>query len=197
MKDYYTGADDNGGVHINSGIPDHVFYLVATALGGNAWDKAGRIWYDTLCKKPSSECGFQRREGGDAAVGREHFRDRQRGTECRQIGLAVHCGCARGRAYGEIFRRGGTEIPATIHARHSGICPQTVQALTTLIPAEHARSSRHPGAAKIPGRGQARRRVAWRQRGSGDGSAADRAPIADGPPGVRADDRSSAAVAGS
>jgi len=39
---------DNGGVHINSGIPNHAFYLVAITLGGNAWDRAGRIWYDTL-----------------------------------------------------------------------------------------------------------------------------------------------------
>ncbi|MEV8325988.1 M4 family metallopeptidase [Kitasatospora sp. NPDC056731] len=37
---------DNGGVHINSGIPNHAFYLAATAIGGNAWEKAGRIWYD-------------------------------------------------------------------------------------------------------------------------------------------------------
>ncbi|MDE9367564.1 M4 family metallopeptidase [Luteipulveratus sp. YIM 133132] len=39
---------DNGGVHINSGIPNRAFYLAATAIGGNAWDGAGRIWYDTL-----------------------------------------------------------------------------------------------------------------------------------------------------
>lgn len=44
----YTGTADSGGVHINSGIPNHAFFLVATALGGNAWDKAGRIWYQTL-----------------------------------------------------------------------------------------------------------------------------------------------------
>ena len=42
-----TGRD-NGGVHINSGIPNHAFYLAATALGGNAWEKAGQIWYDVL-----------------------------------------------------------------------------------------------------------------------------------------------------
>ena len=41
-------ADDNGGVHINSGIPNHAFYLVATALGGSAWERAGLIWYRTL-----------------------------------------------------------------------------------------------------------------------------------------------------
>jgi Zn-dependent metalloprotease len=39
----------NGDVHENSGIPNRAFYLVATQLGGNAWDKAGPIWYETLC----------------------------------------------------------------------------------------------------------------------------------------------------
>jgi Zn-dependent metalloprotease len=43
-----TELGDWGGVHRNSGIPNHAFYLVATSLGGNAWDDAGQIWYDTL-----------------------------------------------------------------------------------------------------------------------------------------------------
>ena len=41
-------AHDNGGVHINSGIPNRAFYLAATAIGGNSWEGAGRIWYDVL-----------------------------------------------------------------------------------------------------------------------------------------------------
>ena len=48
MRDYVETTDDNGGVHINSGIPNHAFYLAATALGGHAWEVAGRIWYDAL-----------------------------------------------------------------------------------------------------------------------------------------------------
>jgi Zn-dependent metalloprotease len=48
MAGYVDTADDNGGVHLNSGIPNHAFYLVASALGGNAWDAAGHIWYDTM-----------------------------------------------------------------------------------------------------------------------------------------------------
>jgi Zn-dependent metalloprotease len=48
MSGYVRTSADNGGVHTNSGIPNHAFYLVATALGGYAWEKAGRIWYDTL-----------------------------------------------------------------------------------------------------------------------------------------------------
>ncbi len=48
MSKYVFTNQDNGGVHINSGIPNRAFYLVATNLGGNAWEKAGAIWYDTL-----------------------------------------------------------------------------------------------------------------------------------------------------
>ncbi len=48
MDGYVRTGRDNGGVHINSGIPNHAFYLVATALGGHAWERAGQIWYDVL-----------------------------------------------------------------------------------------------------------------------------------------------------
>ncbi|GAB5077774.1 M4 family metallopeptidase [Arthrobacter sp. AD-310] len=48
MDSYVRTSADNGGVHINSGIPNRAFYLVAEALGGNAWDSPGRIWYETL-----------------------------------------------------------------------------------------------------------------------------------------------------
>lgn len=48
MADYVETTSDNGGVHINSGIPNHAFYLAATALGGQAWEGAGRIWYDAV-----------------------------------------------------------------------------------------------------------------------------------------------------
>jgi Zn-dependent metalloprotease len=48
MRDYVETTDDNGGVHINSGIPNHAFYLAATELGGSAWERAGRVWYLAL-----------------------------------------------------------------------------------------------------------------------------------------------------
>jgi len=51
MQHYVRTAQDNGGVHINSGIPNRAFYLAATAIGGNAWVKAGQIWYDTIRDK--------------------------------------------------------------------------------------------------------------------------------------------------
>ncbi len=48
MDDFVNTAADNGGVHINSGIPNHAFYVTATTMGGRAWEKAGLIWYDSL-----------------------------------------------------------------------------------------------------------------------------------------------------
>ncbi|KAF9526864.1 hypothetical protein CPB83DRAFT_443183 [Crepidotus variabilis] len=48
---------DNGGVHIISGVPNRAFYLVASELGGNSWDRAGKIWWATLTDRrltPSS-----------------------------------------------------------------------------------------------------------------------------------------------
>lgn len=51
MAHYVPTAQDNGGVHTNSGIPNRAFFLVATALGGNAWEKAGQIRYDTIRDK--------------------------------------------------------------------------------------------------------------------------------------------------
>ena len=34
MENYVETIQDNGGVHINSGIPNHAFYLAATEIGG-------------------------------------------------------------------------------------------------------------------------------------------------------------------
>lgn len=48
MNDFVTTWQDNGGVHINSGIPNHAFQLAAVAIGGYTWEKLGRIWYETL-----------------------------------------------------------------------------------------------------------------------------------------------------
>jgi Zn-dependent metalloprotease len=48
MDLYVNTSSDNGGVHINSGIPNHAFYLLAQYLGGHAWEKAGKIWYGTM-----------------------------------------------------------------------------------------------------------------------------------------------------
>jgi len=64
---------DHGGVHINSGIPNHAFYLAATGLGGNAWEKAGSIWYTTLTTRLNENSDFQAAADATAEVSGKLF----------------------------------------------------------------------------------------------------------------------------
>lgn len=48
MSGFIVTTDDNGGVHLNSGIPNRAFFFAATAVGGYAWEVAGQVWYDVL-----------------------------------------------------------------------------------------------------------------------------------------------------
>jgi Zn-dependent metalloprotease len=59
MKDYQDVSYDDGGVHINSGIPNHAFYVTAVETGGNAWEKAGQVWYVALRDKLQPASNFQ------------------------------------------------------------------------------------------------------------------------------------------
>lgn len=59
MRDYVRTSDDNGGVHLNSGIPNRAFYELAVRLGGPAWERAGRIWYSTLVNRLRADSGFR------------------------------------------------------------------------------------------------------------------------------------------
>ena len=58
MRDYVQTQSDNGGVHINSGIPNRAFYVTAFNIGGFAWEKAGQIWYVTLSSKLGTTTNF-------------------------------------------------------------------------------------------------------------------------------------------
>ncbi len=62
----YTGTSDNGGVHINSGIGNKAFYLVAVggthhrggSMAGVGSDAAARIWYRALTGYMTSGTNF-------------------------------------------------------------------------------------------------------------------------------------------
>lgn len=45
MSEFVSTTEDNGGVHTNSGIPNHALYLVASSIGRSA---ASHIWYKAL-----------------------------------------------------------------------------------------------------------------------------------------------------
>jgi Zn-dependent metalloprotease len=53
-----TEEGDNGGVHINSGIPNKAFSLVAVGIGGFSWEAPGQIWYESL-KASTTTTKFQ------------------------------------------------------------------------------------------------------------------------------------------
>jgi Zn-dependent metalloprotease len=104
MRDYVRTASDNGGVHINSGIPNHAFYLAATAIGDTAWDGAGRIWYETML---------------NGAIGRDaHFRPFAQATvkaADRLFGL----GSSQARAVADAWGAVGVLPPARTYASAS------------------------------------------------------------------------------
>jgi Zn-dependent metalloprotease len=64
MRDYVDPKDDHADVHVNSGIPNHAFYLFATELGGNAWETAGHIWHEAMRSGLTAErCSFAKFAG--------------------------------------------------------------------------------------------------------------------------------------
>ena len=58
MDDYVETPLDNGGVHVNSGIPNRAFCLAATQLGGYTWEVAGKIWYAVLTDRLTADATF-------------------------------------------------------------------------------------------------------------------------------------------
>lgn len=94
MRDYKDIVDDDGGVHINSGIPNHAFYSVAKEIGGYAWEKAGRIWYITLRDKLQATSDFQEAAIQTYKVAGELFGARSNEQETvrkgwREVGISV------------------------------------------------------------------------------------------------------------
>lgn len=76
MNNLYTGAGDNGGVHINSGIMNHAFYRAAISAKGYAWSTVGPIWYQVMQNLlPTSnfaDCAAQLRQVSIAWAGGKH-----------------------------------------------------------------------------------------------------------------------------
>jgi Zn-dependent metalloprotease len=73
MKDYLDTNEDNGGVHINSGICNYAFYLAAVAIGGFSWEKTGKIWYVTLTQRLTPTSDFQAAANATTTVAGELY----------------------------------------------------------------------------------------------------------------------------
>jgi Zn-dependent metalloprotease len=82
MRDYVDSPEDNGGVHINSGIPNHAFYQTAIGLGGYSWTVAGPIWYEVAIHRLSARAQFQDCANATVAVAGELYGE---GGQVQQI----------------------------------------------------------------------------------------------------------------
>ncbi|KAA8620449.1 LasB Zinc metalloprotease elastase [Pyrenophora tritici-repentis] len=77
MDDLYKGPNDRGGVHINSEIPNHAFYLATKSLGGSSWERAGKVWYKTMISgKIEPNCDFKTFARATVDIAGEEFVDK-------------------------------------------------------------------------------------------------------------------------
>jgi len=69
-------TEDSGGVHIFSGIPNRAFVLCAIAFGGYSWEKAGKIWFETVTSnRIAHKCKFIQFADATVDVAEELFGD--------------------------------------------------------------------------------------------------------------------------
>ena len=73
FDDYVDTTDDNGGVHLNSGIPNRAFHLAAVAIDRNTWQGAGAICYAALTSgRVGPDTDFAGFAAATVAVAGEH-----------------------------------------------------------------------------------------------------------------------------
>jgi Zn-dependent metalloprotease len=71
-RDRIRIPDSDVAAHLNSGIPNYAFYLVATRLGGHAWTRAGAIWYEAMTTI-SKRSGFRAAARLTTTIARRRF----------------------------------------------------------------------------------------------------------------------------
>ena len=122
MAHYVDTQDDNGGVHINSGIPNRAFVLAAEAIGGNAWDAPGAIWYAVLSGDGiKADCDFATFAGLTvAAAGTAHGEGSSEQSAVRSAWEQVGVLTAGAAAPAEAPTEAPTEAPAVSGAGDHG-----------------------------------------------------------------------------
>jgi Zn-dependent metalloprotease len=129
MADYVVTDTDNGGVHINSGIPNRAFTLAALDLGGHSWEKAGPIWYDTLVNgQLSAQASFESFAQATVTSARRLFTDEPSiagKVEAAWIEVGLLAGgidLAADQAVGAGLAgsAGSTDHPSTVAVQRSG-----------------------------------------------------------------------------
>jgi len=126
MRDYVVTTDDHGGVHINSGILNHGFYIAAMSLGGKTWEVLGRIWYAALTGRLKPEADFADFTRATVDIAGELYGNGSRVQMIlveawSDVGLPVSLTGAKGRLSirraGRTARRSSTNQPQTSKRR--------------------------------------------------------------------------------
>jgi Zn-dependent metalloprotease len=141
MRGFIHTHEDNGGVHLNSGIPNRAFALTALAIGGNAWEDAGMIWYKTLLRLPST-AQFQDAADATFQVAGELFTSGSSQQQAvldawAQVGIRVSSvSLARGRARrasaGTVARTNGASNGGDYHVQIEKLTSE-LKKLTDLV----------------------------------------------------------------
>jgi Zn-dependent metalloprotease len=95
MSGYVETTEDNGGVHINSGIPNHAFFLASRALGGQPVKVVGLIWYLTMINDIKATTTFQQFADATTVRARAMYGKASEAalaieTAWKEVGLPVH-----------------------------------------------------------------------------------------------------------
>jgi Zn-dependent metalloprotease len=129
MRKYDHSSRDNYGVHINSGIPNKAFYETAIAIGGNAWEAPGHIWYRALLAS-DQQTDFQKFANTTFSVAGENFGPNsleQKAVRAAwdKVGIEITMAMmAKGR-----YAPGGDELNASLSKQLAALTAQ-VKALT-------------------------------------------------------------------
>ncbi len=117
MNKFVNTSSDNGGVHINSGIPNKAFYEAAMLNGDRSWEVTGQVWYQAL-KESSFTCVFQEfadltvkaaKDRFDAAVAKNVS------LGWKAVGITASAGLSVAAARGA-FRGNGDSCDATMQS---------------------------------------------------------------------------------
>lgn len=118
MSDYVHTTDDNGGVHLNSGIANRAFHLAATRLGRPVWEQAAQVWYAALTSGIGPNADFATFADATAAAARRLLADDEVVTGAwADVGVVP----APGRGAGRTAEGGAAGTgDATVAVRRSG-----------------------------------------------------------------------------
>jgi Zn-dependent metalloprotease len=148
MRDYVQTTDDNGGVHINSWIPNRAFVLAAKAIGGRSWDVTGKIWYVTLTERLTASADFTKCAAETVSVARDLFpQDLSIASRVAQAWVDVGVIDAQGMSAANLVL--GHSVPAAVPATNPTItAPRAAGRATGRTGARHPRKKAKSGKAR-------------------------------------------------